>query len=575
MSEVPDGKCGYIWPEDHEPGDNPGHQSCCYRDTVGAVSRCAWHVAPENTDKKTVEMLTEPLVSPGLCGQTRPVDELLNGAKLAGVEIEDSLSLNQVSLRDADLTGANLHRADLTGADLRYADLTDADLREADLSGADLREADLTDANLGRAVLTGAMLYKTTLAGAYLGRADLAGANLESADLRGANLGRADLTEVILGRANLEKATLQGATLTDASLGRANVSNANFYMADLTETYFGRADMTRGTFENADLTGSNLGHANLVNVNFRNATLTGANLGRADLTDANLGHADLSGATLQNATLADAVLEHADLTGATLRRLDLTGANLESAGLSEVDLGCTDATGACFVGVDLTGANLHRMTLTGTDLRDCNFSGSDLREAVIQDLTVNQGTRCGKQTRAEQAADDAPTWDAIARAYNDLKRTFSAVGLVGKARQYHVLERRARGFEAGKNGRIGGYIQFDGSWLPSLSSDAGNFRSYGMYVSSLASRVTTGFGVRPLRLVLWMLFLFGFAAVLYELDPGIGDSVYHSVVTFTTAPPAGSEPTMAVVRAVELIETFGGTLLIVLLGYVLGNRERF
>jgi len=29
------------------------------------------------------------------------------------------------------------------------------------------------------------------------------------------------------------------------------------------------------------------------------------------------------------------------------------------------------------------------------------------------------------------------------------------------------------------------------------------------------------------------------------------------------------------VNAIALVETFGGTLLIVLLGYILGNRERF
>ena len=121
-----------------------------------------------------------------------------------------------------------------------------------------------------------------------------------------------------------------------------------------------------------------------------------------------------------------------------------------------------------------------------------------------------------------------------------------------------------------------GYVQFrESRRLPSVSREGGNLRPYVAYAESWASRVTTGFGVRPFRLAVCMLTLFAVATILYEVDPGIADSVYYSVVTFTTAPPPGDEPTMPVVRAVELIETFGGTLLIVLLGYVLGNRERF
>jgi hypothetical protein len=256
--------------------------------------------------------------------------------------------------------------------------------------------------------------------------------------------------------------------------------------------------------------------------------------------------------------------------------VDLTDATLEDAQLPEADLERATIRNASLAGIDLTGASLQRADLTGTDLREGNLSDSDLRDSIIQDIVVSQGTRCGIQTRAERDADDATAWDAIARAYNELKSAFSAAGLVGKARQYHVLERRARGFEARTNASITGYLQFtDGRSLPTFSPEHGNFRSYGVYVSSLASRVTTGFGVRPLRLALWMLFLFAFSAALYTIDPGISDSVYHSVVTFTTAPPPGSAPTIGFVRAVELIETFGGTLLIVLLGYVLGNRERF
>lgn len=575
MNQAPNSKCGFTWPKHHSTGDPPRHQSCCYRDTLKHLDRCVWHAELEDGEIKTTEALVDSLVSPNIHEQTQPVGELLDGAKLSGVEFDDSISLKRISFRDADFSDATLREVKLAQSNLRNADLTSANIQAANLSNVNLRSADLTETNLGRADLTDANLYQTKLTNGHLSRADLAGANLESADLQQANLGGADLTGVILGRANLTKATLQGAVLTDASFGRADVTGASFYESDLTEAYFGRAEMADARFENADLTGANLGHANVVDANFRHAKLSETNLGRADLTGSKLGHVDLSGATVDNAVLADTILVNANLTGATLRRVDLTGANLESANISSVDLSRTDATGASFVGSDLIQSDLYKVTLTGTDLRDCDLSGSDLRETTLSELTVNQGTRCGKQILAEQAAGDAPAWDAIARTYNNLKSIFSSAGLVEKARQYHVLERRARGFEARETGTIGGYICFGERRLPSLSPDGGDIRSYGMYISSVGSRVTTGFGVRPLRLVLWMLFLFGTGAVLYEIDPGITDSVYYSVVTFTTAPPPGSKPTIPVVRAIELIETFGGTLLVVLLGYVLGNRERF
>ncbi|ESS03430.1 MAG: hypothetical protein A07HR67_01828 [uncultured archaeon A07HR67] len=51
-----------------------------------------------------------------------------------------------------------------------------------------------------------------------------------------------------------------------------------------------------------------------------------------------------------------------------------------------------------------------------------------------------------------------------------------------------------------------------------------------------------------------------------------GDSLYYSIVTFTTSPPA--EPTGVWMRVMAGVETFAGSTTIVFLGYVLGTRER-
>lgn len=52
------------------------------------------------------------------------------------------------------------------------------------------------------------------------------------------------------------------------------------------------------------------------------------------------------------------------------------------------------------------------------------------------------------------------------------------------------------------------------------------------------------------------------------------ENVSYSVLAFTVAPPPPM-PSKPVTQLVMMIETFFGTLSIVLLGYILGNRERF
>jgi uncharacterized protein YjbI with pentapeptide repeats len=89
----------------------------------------------------------------------------------------------QVSLREVDLSSADLYGANLSSANLSRADLYGANLSRANLDGANLSRANLSSANLYGANLDGANLY-----GANLSRANLSSANLYGADLSRANL---------------------------------------------------------------------------------------------------------------------------------------------------------------------------------------------------------------------------------------------------------------------------------------------------------------------------------------------------------------------------------------------------
>ncbi len=101
--------------------------------------------------------------------------------------------------------------------------LKDADLVGAELQMADLQEADLSGAKLDHAALLGANLQ-----GANLEFADLKRANLQIAELQGANLDVADLNWADLSMANLQGVSLRQANLSSAKLRRVNLAEARF-----------------------------------------------------------------------------------------------------------------------------------------------------------------------------------------------------------------------------------------------------------------------------------------------------------------------------------------------------------
>ncbi|MBW4429872.1 MAG: pentapeptide repeat-containing protein [Nostoc desertorum CM1-VF14] len=107
------------------------------------------------------------------------------------------------NIEDVDLRGANL-----SGADLRWVNLKNADIR-----GANLVDVNLCKANLDNTNLSNCDLKDANLSGAYIRQA-----NFENIDLKGANLSEADFTESNLTRAILSKSQALGTNFTAASL---------------------------------------------------------------------------------------------------------------------------------------------------------------------------------------------------------------------------------------------------------------------------------------------------------------------------------------------------------------------
>ena len=116
----------------------------------------------------------------------------------------------------ADLRRVNLSHVTLRDVFLRLADLSGANLVFADLAGAHLTDARLHEADLGRANLSSAELNYTDLSYAHLREANLHGANLRYANLNGTRLFSADLGHAVLYGTRMEPATILSNARFDA-----------------------------------------------------------------------------------------------------------------------------------------------------------------------------------------------------------------------------------------------------------------------------------------------------------------------------------------------------------------------
>lgn len=104
-------------------------------------------------------------------------------------------SLRNVNLSGANLEGVDLSRADIQGAYLVKANLRNSKLIETNFEGAFLNEANLQNTYLHDANLSNADLYGV----------DLSGSDLSSANLDDANLCYTNFTRAVVSLSQLEK----------------------------------------------------------------------------------------------------------------------------------------------------------------------------------------------------------------------------------------------------------------------------------------------------------------------------------------------------------------------------------
>lgn len=237
---VPEARCGHTTEYDDQ---DPVGNVTCWRKTWDKFDSCIWHA--DETSKPVREL--------GASRSEHP--ERLDGAILKDTELRDHISFSNCSLREADLSGADLVFSDLTGADLQETDLSEVDFWAADLSNANLQEAtgnkprfeiadldsaelqnaDLPDIELQDASCVDATIHNADFSDGLLRGVDLSETNLQDAKLENADLEYADFTDSYARNVNLSKACLENAILTRADLRGARIDDADLYQAQFAD----------------------------------------------------------------------------------------------------------------------------------------------------------------------------------------------------------------------------------------------------------------------------------------------------------------------------------------------------
>lgn len=172
---------------------------------------------------------------------------------------------------------------------------------------------------------------------------------------------------------------------TDAARVRAEVLRARD-----AGTSLAHRDLTGADLAGLDLSGSDLTGAFLEAANLRGARLDGCRLVGAVLARANLEEARLEGVDAAEANFGRARLRRTDFRGADLRRAHFSEADLVDVRLEEAMI-----EGSFWMATKVQGGRFRGVRASGLVAMHLDWSGVDLREAVLDDVVLIESTLRG------------------------------------------------------------------------------------------------------------------------------------------------------------------------------------
>ena len=351
------------------------------------------------------------------------------------------------------------------------------------------------------------------------------------------------------------------------------------------------------------------------NTSLREADLPGANLFRADLTDANLGGADLTDAYLSRADLPGADLGDADMTGVDARNatFDTSTRRIPLGGPRRPGNPTADNTPTPRYGIAKDAVerglitahdvskyhsypNLEDAICENADFRGAEFTNARLYQADLTNARINAETKFDNQTETTIYERDhtlngwfTKTTDTGAKAgawvHRRLERLLKNNALSERSRESHVRKQEAERT----------HHCWSADWPP---TNGDSLSHWGRWTVLTLSGGLTRHGESLRRVVVWAIGVVLTAAFLFpwvggfhsqskdhtfrlvlggpvdigEIVTTYGQSLYFSVITFSTIGYGDLSPRGVGSQVLVGLESLLGALLVALFIFVLGRR---
>ena len=291
-----------------------------------------------------------------------------------------------------------------------------------------------------------------------------------------------------------------------------------------------------------------------------------ANLQKAHFVRANLENINLASASLEEAYFGGANLKNAILRGSILNGAYLRGANLENVTLHKSSLQKAD-----MIGVNLENAKLWNANLQGAKLQRANLRNTRFNEKTIlcdvnwYQCQINNSTLkfADNQLDKKVIQEKNKDYSKAKEVYKNLKNYFEQEDIHNISGEYYYREKL---METKYNWKEKKYLQ---------------------WIRNMFFKLITGYGERPLNILIWWIsIIFGCAFIYYffngicngiannitSYNPNFLETLYFSINTFMTLSFGDLVPKSGFFQIFSSFEALLGAIFMALFIFVFARK---
>jgi len=302
------------------------------------------------------------------------------------------------------------------------------------------------------------------------------------------------------------------------------------------------------------------------NVNFEGATFQEANFVSATFQDADFEYATFQGrahfwcAKFQEADFEYATFQEADFERTTFQEADFEGATFKDEflftdikGIPSFNFRNTRFSDSTII----KNVNLNKALFNFSRAELVDFTGAQFPQKIYEETLLEKD-----ELNEEEERYRPKNWEEVSTIYRKLKQAHQRYGDYGKAGEFYYREMECKKKELRTKG-------FSLDWFKSFC--------YSFLKHSC------GYGEKPLRVLRnWLILIFGFAIAYFfsksisfsgtSMLEDIFQSIYFSIITFTTLGHGDMQPISNWGRGLVMTEAILGAIFIALFIFVFGRK---